>query len=1285
MNDVRKRLSAWSASALLTFIPSLAFGDLIYSEDASLTSSPGWSENVTINEGSSVALGTDVLPGQTANITVNIFGSLSFDTTKTSNHASENSLVTANNRSIAFTGTGTLVKTGSGSLATQSGNWKNDDGYSVKFALSDGALIDIQNGTFRNGGYQTQNWSENKADLRLASGAQADVWDGSNMQFDSLVGAGSFIKGQVKATAITIGAANSTWLVDGVQTTPEFSGNFSTGSFSLTKIGSGTQILSGNYLSTGTITVSAGTLQIGNGTTGFIDTKANVSVAKDAVLVFNTEKSIELAKELNGEGIVNLQKGTLLIGKNNFKGTISTAAGTTLGLAAKSSAETSIAAGTNLMLNVNENDAAAFSVKDFNSYRTQGASEGFTVGVYTPFGVSASQSIDGDFLSVNSDLQKVGGGVLALTGVNSSFTSKISVADGALAFGNGTKSASLSSDAVISVDAGTQFIFDNGAESSTVVSNKISGSGELVIASGTVRYSENSPIFYSETHSTYGDGAARIDLPQVTVKNGAKLVFEDGVTPTFNKKNGTFTIESGGIMELAGNSRGENHYWNNSANIFSGELTVNGAGTLLKTGSKAIALLCRQNGYNGTVAMAMSEGGWIDVQEGQLLSGGWSGNIDWTSNKSSLNVADGAKFNMWDGISSSNVYVDSLTGSGTLERGHIHLGVANNVASEKYGVADNTAIFSGKITGDKAAVSKTGTGTQVFTGDNTYAGNTTVSDGVLQIGNGGNTGKIGTGTAIVNGNGILRFNTSQTNAVAEFQGSGTVQAENSGKVVANALTGFTGTLNPVSQSDVIEFNIAENKSGTLSAKVVGNGTVSLVMQNGASADMRMGSVADSATLAVSGGTLTIDGNDFRGTLQAVNDSTLNIASTVSYQVNPWDMNYYGSAMRLTPNSSDAPTIAYGGVYDMSQGANAPTHKQTAQIMLGNNSTLSYRTFIEVTDDLSLDFAGCFDDSQGVWAIPCDADGNVLSGESWRTLLGYSNNCAVNSVTGVNLSAGYYLIDVRVTDDLGNRYATGSVKDADGNALGIGMRINGAANYSAMDINQETSALNGSDGKIFAGKASVSGEQVWNNAKMNIAENATLTIDNSSADVSAVTLENAQITGKGTLALAASGNDQTRFAMTGLDAKGSVSVGENIAAKLAGNIDGDLILQDNVSLDFDIDTADGNAPILTVGGEIDLSGIFLNINATGEAPEDGEYSTWILIDAKENAITGFDLQNINWNILDENLRLTADVVNGALTVTAGNSATLPEPASIVMMILGIGFFVGAPVARKLKAR
>jgi fibronectin-binding autotransporter adhesin len=115
----------------------------------------------------------------------------------------------------------------------------------------------------------------------IVSGNTSTFTTGANLTIGSLSGVGGGIINLSNATStLTAGLLNdSSDLFDGVMTGP--------GSFA--KVGTGTQILTGNNNYTGTTLVSAGTLQVGNnGTAGTLGTGA---VTDNANLVFDFSSS----------------------------------------------------------------------------------------------------------------------------------------------------------------------------------------------------------------------------------------------------------------------------------------------------------------------------------------------------------------------------------------------------------------------------------------------------------------------------------------------------------------------------------------------------------------------------------------------------------------------------------------------------------------------------------------------------------------------------------------------------------------------------------------------------------------------------------------------------------------------------------------------------------------------------------------------------------------------------------------------------------------------------------
>ena len=73
-----------------------------------------------------------------------------------------------------------------------------------------------------------------------------------------------------------------------------------------------------------------------------------------------------------------------------------------------------------------------------------------------------------------------------------------------------------------------------------------------------------------------------------------------------------------------------------------------------------------------------------------------------------------------------------------------------------------------------ASLEKSGAGTLVLTGANTYTGTTSVSEGVLQVGNNGATGNLGTGSVSIAAGATLEFNRASgaLNVASDLAGSG---------------------------------------------------------------------------------------------------------------------------------------------------------------------------------------------------------------------------------------------------------------------------------------------------------------------------------------------------------------------------------------------------------------------------------------------------------------------------------------------------------------------------------
>ena len=105
-----------------------------------------------------------------------------------------------------ITGAGIFRKTGNGILASGQGS----AGQYLTMAMSAGGLIDIEGGTFRNGGWQDTTWTNNLASMYIAAGAAFDLWDGNTVYINALNGPGTVTKQQGNGGTVnlTLGVNN---------------------------------------------------------------------------------------------------------------------------------------------------------------------------------------------------------------------------------------------------------------------------------------------------------------------------------------------------------------------------------------------------------------------------------------------------------------------------------------------------------------------------------------------------------------------------------------------------------------------------------------------------------------------------------------------------------------------------------------------------------------------------------------------------------------------------------------------------------------------------------------------------------------------------------------------------------------------------------------------------------------------------------------------------------------------------------------------------------------------
>lgn len=381
----------------------------------------------------------------------------------------------------------------------------------------------------------------------------------------------------------------------------------------------------------------------------------------------------------------------------------------------------------------------------------------------------------------------------------------------------------------------------------------------------------------------------------LNIANGAAVSIANSLTLGQSgvvSGNAVLNITSGGTLTTTGNATMFRRGGNSTANVSGAgsQWSVGGSlmvGTGATGGSSGISVLNVDNGGVVTVAGPVGIGGASLSTRGlgaltltgagsQLSSGGALNIGQWGTG--TLTVSNGAVATantVTLGASASGSGTLNLVGGSTLASQALTGGSGlmrqvNFDGGTLRATASNTAFISGfsgtelnvaagGLTLDTAgfdvtaaspfsgvgALIKTGLGTAVLTGDNSYTGGTTISSGTLQLGNGGSSGSI---TGDVTNNGTLAFNRSDAYTYGgQIAGTGAVDQIGTGTTILTGNNTYAGgtSINGGTLQVASDANLG-NASGPLSFN---GGT----LQNTTSF-----SSARAVTLGAGGGTLRTD-------------------------------------------------------------------------------------------------------------------------------------------------------------------------------------------------------------------------------------------------------------------------------------------------------------------------------------------------------------------------------------------------------------------------------------------
>ena len=508
-------------------------------------------------------------------------------------------------------------------------------------------------------------------------------------------------------------------------------------------------------------------------------------------------------------------------------------------------------------------------------------------------------------LNSNSGLSKTGWGTLELRNIGT-FSGQVTVSQGYLKIGPGAE-----------------------LHLSTELACPVAGSG-LLIAGGTFSTTANVSLNFS-SYSLIEVSGGRADFNRIVPGNNRNgTIRVSGGDMTANELNlqrssdasidwSTGVFISGGTATIGVLGLGTNNSWA-TATLSGGKLTVTDAfyigyqatggrgggvrvtgGELVATGSTGIVLSRKHsNGNANNVASLAITGGTVTAKRIALgynseVNAG-SATLSLSGSNSSLYLGSGGLVR--PGASSGFSATVTLSG-GTLGADEdwtttVPLPLGGNITI-KAADASNAAhnITLGGVISGSYGFTKTGAGMLTLTATNSYTGTTTVSEGILRIGDGGTTGRINNAIN-VQANAILAGSATANGSVS-VAGDGIVHPG------ATASVPTTLTINNLTlHSGILRFNLYPNDAcdrihltGTLTADGTNRIDVTTLIPGTYNLGSRITALS-AATVSLNGqtvdedaATLSVSGTDLWLTIA---DPVLSINLPAVHPLKAWKQN-----------------------------------------------------------------------------------------------------------------------------------------------------------------------------------------------------------------------------------------------------------------------------------------------------------------------------------------------------------------------------------------------------------